>query len=270
MSSTSAYVEFAKRAFEREATYREQVFTKVGSVLLRVFLLAMLWTALYRANGEQAGMPLHAMITYATLALVLDLIYGVDGPYIIREKIRNGSVATDFMRPISVPMYLFADSLGQAAFGALQIVPALLAAVLILIGNHVALDPPASAFAAAAVLVSIALGFIVNFFIDLFMSVITFWTMETFGIQLMQQFIATLLSGGLVPLAFFPDAVRGVALALPFAAVYNAPLTIYIGNVRGADIGWTLLSQAGWAMVLAAISLSVWRLGERKLVVQGG
>jgi len=58
-----AYAEFAKRAFSREGTYRFQVFSRVGSVLLRVFLLATLWTNLYRANGEQAGIPLHSMLT---------------------------------------------------------------------------------------------------------------------------------------------------------------------------------------------------------------
>ena len=109
----AAYLEFAKRAFSREGTYRPQVFTHIGSVLLRVFLLSTLWTALYRNNGAQAGISLPAMITYATLALLLDLIYGVNGAYIIREKIREGSIAIDLMRPISVPFYVLADTVGQ-------------------------------------------------------------------------------------------------------------------------------------------------------------
>ncbi|MBC5825638.1 MAG: hypothetical protein GIX02_12615 [Candidatus Eremiobacteraeota bacterium] len=52
------YAEFAKRAFSREATYRAEVFTRVGSVLLRVFLLSTLWTALYRNNGAKQGISL--------------------------------------------------------------------------------------------------------------------------------------------------------------------------------------------------------------------
>ena len=105
--AATAYIEFAKRAFNRESVYRVQVFTRIGSILLRVFLMATLWTALYRTNGEQAGITLHGMITYVTLALVIGLIYNVDGAYVIREKIREGSIAIDLMRPISAALRLF-------------------------------------------------------------------------------------------------------------------------------------------------------------------
>ena len=67
--AAGAYLEFAKVAFSREGTYRPQVFTHIGSVVLRVFLLSMLWTALYRNNGPREGISLESMITYATLAL---------------------------------------------------------------------------------------------------------------------------------------------------------------------------------------------------------
>lgn len=261
-----AYVEFAKRAFSREGTYRPQVFTHIGSVLLRVFLLSMLWTALYRNNGVQAGISLASMITYATLALLLDLIYGVNGAYIIREKIREGSIAIDLMRPISVPLYVFADTVGQTSFAALQIVPALLLSLLI-----VHLLPPVSFVAAIAFLASVAIGFVVNFFLDLMMATITFWTMEIFGVQLMMQFVSSLLSGALVPLYFFPAGiVQQLAFASPFAAIYNAPLSIYIGKVSGPQIMQTLGSQIVWAALFGLFAFALWRVGERRVVIQGG
>ena len=40
------YVEFAKKAFAREATYRMEVLTEIGSLVLRVYILRSLWTAL--------------------------------------------------------------------------------------------------------------------------------------------------------------------------------------------------------------------------------
>jgi viologen exporter family transport system permease protein len=261
-----AYVEFAKVAFSREGTYRPQVFTHIGSVLLRVFLLSCLWTALYRNNGEQAGITLDAMITYATLALLLDLIYGVNGAYVIREKIREGSIAIDLMRPISVPLYVLADTVGQTSFAALQIIPALLLSLLLV---HV--DKPVTLVAGLAFLVSIALGFLVNFFLDLMMATITFWTMEIFGVQLMVQFISSLLSGSLVPLYFFPAGiVQQLAFASPFAAIYNAPLSIYIGKVAQTQIVAMLGFQVAWVVVFGAVAMALWRIGERKVVIQGG
>ena len=46
------YLEFAKKAFAREATYRMEVLTEIGSLVLRVYFLRSLWTALYAQNAR--------------------------------------------------------------------------------------------------------------------------------------------------------------------------------------------------------------------------
>lgn len=261
-----AYLEFAKRAFSREATYRFQVFSRVGSVVLRVFLLSTLWTNLYRANGAQAGITRDDMITYMVIALLLDIVYGVNGAYVVREKIREGSIAIDFMRPISVPLYVFADTIGQTGFALLQCIPALLFALLI-----VHIHGPVSPVAAIAFVAAVGIGFVVNYFIDMIMATITFWTMEMFGIQIMVQFISSLLSGSLVPLYFFPQGwIQNVLIASPFAALYNAPLSIWIGKYQGMQIVDTLALQAFWAVAFGVFAMWLWGIGERKVVIQGG
>ena len=118
------YFAFASKAFAREATYRFEVFTEVGSMVLRVYLFRSLWTALYKQNIAPQGIPLHAMITYATVALLMGLILEVDGTRAIRDRIREGTIATDFMKPISLPLYFFSDGFGQTLLHAVLIVPA--------------------------------------------------------------------------------------------------------------------------------------------------
>jgi len=89
------YLEFAKKAFAREATYRMEVFTNVGSLLVRLYLMKMVWTALYAQNTAPAGVPLHAIITYTTIALLMSLVLEIDGTRLIRDRVREGSIATD-------------------------------------------------------------------------------------------------------------------------------------------------------------------------------
>ena len=48
------YVQFAQKAMAREATYRFDVFTTIASVLVRVYLLRMVWVALYARNARQS------------------------------------------------------------------------------------------------------------------------------------------------------------------------------------------------------------------------
>src|SRR5579872_3163548 len=135
------YFEFAKKAFAREATYRMEVFTEIGSLIVRVYLLRSVWTALYAQNVAPLNLPLHSIITYATVALLMSLILEVDGTRLIREKIREGTIATDLMKPISVPFYFFSDGVGQTLLHALLVVPSLLIALLLV---HIDVPPPAT------------------------------------------------------------------------------------------------------------------------------
>src|SRR5579884_3870514 len=223
------YVEFAKKAFAREATYRLEVFTEVGSLIVRVYLLRSLWTALYSQNLAPLNLPLHSMITYATVALLMSLILEVDGTRLIREKLREGTIATDLMKPISVPFYFFSDGVGQTLLHALLVVPSVLFALLL-----VHIDVP-SLPVLGVFLVSFLLGYLVNFFLNFLMNSVAFWTLETFAIQLIVRWVSDLLSGQIVPLTFFPGILGRIVFGLPFAAVYSTPLLIYVRVIGPHD-----------------------------------
>ncbi|MBV8246444.1 MAG: ABC-2 family transporter protein [Candidatus Eremiobacteraeota bacterium] len=259
-----AYVEFAKKAFAREATYRMEVFTEVGSLVVRVYLLRSLWTALYAQNAAPQSMPYHSMITYATVALLMSLILEVDGTRAIRERIREGTIATDLMKPISLPLYFFSDGLGQTLLHAVLVVPSLLFALLLV---HIDVPSP-SVFAAFAL--AFLLGYVVNFFLNFLMNAVAFWTLETFAIQLVVRWVSDLLSGQIVPLTFFPGWLGRTLFALPFAAIYSTPLLIYVGVIPPAQYGRYLLVQVLWLVLFGGLAALVWRAAQRRVVVQGG
>ena len=125
------YVQFAQKAAAREATYRFDVFTTIASVLVRVYLLRMVWVALYARNVTSEDLPLHAIITYSTVALLMGLVMDIDQTRMLHDKLHSGGIATDFMKPINVPLYFFSDGSGEVLFHAVLIVPSLLFSLLI-------------------------------------------------------------------------------------------------------------------------------------------
>ncbi len=264
ISALDPYVEFGRKAFAREATYRVEVFTGVGAFFLRVYLLRSLWTALYAQNAAPAGIPLHSMITYATVALLMSLVLEVDGTRLIQTKLREGTIATDLMKPIVLPLYFFSDGFGQTAFAALTILPALALALLL-----VRIDVPGPA-ALGTFAASFVLGYVVNFLLNFLMNSVAFWTLEIQAIQMMIRWASDLLSGQILPLAFFPGPLGAVVRDLPFAAIYSTPLQIYIGELPPAQWGAALETQALWLLFFAVAATLVWRSAERHVVVQGG
>jgi len=241
-----------------------EVLTEVGSLIVRVYLLRSIWTALYAQNVAPLNLPLHSMITYATVALLMSLILEVDGTRLIREKVREGTIATDLMKPISVPFYFFSDGVGQTALHALLVVPSILFALGLV---HIDL-PRWQVF--LAFLGSFALGYVVNFFVNFVMNAIAFWTLETFAVQLIVRWVSDLLSGQIVPLTFFPGVLGRIVFALPFAAIYSTPLLIYVGVISPAQYGRYFAVQALWLALFAFLSWVVWRAASRRVVIQGG
>lgn len=258
------YIEFAKKSFAQAATYRAEVYTEIGSLVLRVYLVRSLWTALYRQNAAPAHLPLHGMITYATIALLMSLVLEVDGTRQIREKLREGTIATDLMKPIVVPFYFFADGLGRTGLYAFTVIPSLLFALLLV---HIDV-PNAGVFLAFAF--SFALGYIVNFFLNFLMNCVAFWTLETFGIQLIVRWVSDLLSGQIIPLIFFPGLLGRVVFALPFAAIYSTPLLIYVGIISPSQYAQYFGIQILWAALFGGLSYIMWQAASRRIVVQGG
>jgi ABC-2 type transport system permease protein len=258
------YVEFARKAFAREATYRMEVFTNIGGLLVRLYLMKAVWTALYAQNAAPAGVPLHAIITYTTVALLMSLILELDATRLIRDRVREGSIATDLMKPINLPLFFFSDGFGQMLLHAILIVPALLLSLFI-----VHIDVPAPGVLLAFVL-SFALGYVVNFLLNFVMNVVAFWTLETFALQLIVRWISDLLGGQIVPLIFFPGALQKIVLALPFAAVYSTPLLIYVGTIPPSGYLAAFALQILWLLLFAALATFMWRGALNRVVVQGG
>jgi ABC-2 type transport system permease protein len=258
------YFQFALKAMAREATYRFEVFTSIGSLAVRMYLLRVVWVALYARNAAPNGVPLHTIITYSAVALLMGLILDIDQTSLLHDKLHDGSIVVDFMKPISVPLYLFADGTGEVLFHAALIIPSLALALLI-----VHIDVP-SAAVLGAFAVSFFLGYFVGFFLNFILNCVAFWTLEISAVQLIMTWVTDLLGGQIVPLLFFPAVVQNAIFALPFAAMFSTPLLIYIGEIKPERYAEVMGLQVFWIAALGLIATVIWRAGARRVVVQGG
>jgi ABC-2 type transport system permease protein len=258
------YVQFAAKAMAREATYRFDVFTTIASVLVRVYLLRMVWVALYARNAAPSELPLHAIITYSTVALLMGLVMDIDQTRALHDKLHDGSIATDFMKPINVPLYLFADGSGEVLFHAALIVPSLLLALFIV---HIDVPPP---YVLLAFFVSFALGYLVGFCVNFILNCIAFWTLEIHAARLIVTWVTDLFGGEIIPLVIFPAFLQKLAFGLPFAAMFSTPLLIYVRVIGPNRYLEVIALQVFWLAVLVVIAAVMWRAGANRVVVQGG
>jgi len=82
--------------------------------------------------------------------------------------------------------------------------------------------------------------------------------------------LAIFMSGMTLPLVIFPEPLRSIALALPWASYLQTPADIWLGQRTGFGILTGLAVQALWIGVLLALCQVVLDAATRKVVVQGG
>jgi len=132
------------------------------------------------------------------------------------------------------------------------------------------LELPASPSAGLLYLVSMALAYMVTTLLGMLMGLVAFWTLQTRGVQAIYDFVSLFFAGALVPLWFFPPALRQVADWLPFQAQAFIPLSLYMGQVPEGQIAGALGLQLFWVVTLFGVCWLVWQRAMRRVTIQGG
>lgn len=238
---------------------------------LSFYLMASFWTGLYRNASPVDTVPLPDMITYALLSATLGGLLGVFGllqihlTYSVSAQVRTGEVAALLVKPVDFQTSLFAYSLGRCAYNALFSLP-VFGLALIVFG----LELPPSFGVFGLFLVSLCASFGLTFLVDFMVATSSFWTTQSRGLGGLTRLVIAIFSGGFVPLWLFPDWAERTLTYLPFASIFSAPLSIYIGRVRGGDVLPSLAVQGAWLVVLAVFSRRLWSVARRRYHANGG
>lgn len=260
-----AYLQIVSLWVQTYYTYRLQIALELVTVLLQVFLLKVVWTAVYAGREVVDGVPLAEVISFTTLAnLQLWAMSSVIIGY-LSGRVRDGLIALDLARPAPFLGQLLAHQIGGTAAA----LPFLLVAgpLALLLGG---VQPPASPAAAALYAASLLLAYVLTTLLSTLVGLIAFWTTEVWGIRTIIGFVSEFFSGALVPLFFFPPLLRSISAWLPFQGQAYLPLAIYAGRIQGREVAAVLGLQAGWVIALAGAALFVWRRAMRRVVIQGG
>ena len=117
---------------------------------------------------------------------------------------------------------------------------------------------------------SIILGIFINFYYSYIFGLISFKITNMWGLSQIMQAITNLLSGALIPIAFFPKWAQSINSFLPFSSAIYTPSMIYLGKISGVDILFALGLQLFWAIVLMIISRKMWKVLIKGLTILGG
>jgi len=260
------YWEVARRGFRRYATYRAATVGGIATNTVFGFIRAYVYVALFAVRPLVGGWDLADTLTYTFLTQGLLMALYLWGWNEIADTIRSGDVATHLSRPFDYQFYWLSQDLGRALYHLIaRGIPPFLIAGLVF-----DLRVPASPATWIAFAISVALAVTVSFAMRFMVNLSAFWILEARGVHAVFASAWTVLSGFMVPIAFFPDGVRAVLRLLPFAAMVELPMDVFLAHVTGPGVLSVLALQAFWAAALLAAGRLMLGAVVHKLVVQGG
>jgi ABC-2 type transport system permease protein len=261
----STYLHFFAKAFKRNLAYRAQVWLTILVNLLAIVIQVSIWRALL-SNRSAAGIDLRDMITYVILNSAIYVVMMYEMFHDVDDRLRTGDIAIDLVKPMRYPLYLWADQLGNTAYRLLfTVVPTVLVATVLF-----GFTGPGSFVHAVGFVIAMAIATTLSFAFAYLIALLAFHFLTTLHFEWTFLGLATMFSGRLLPLWFFPQGWADVARALPFQFLGFVPAAIYMGKMPEREMWLTLIIGLVWVVVLLAAAALMWTVSLRRLVVQGG
>ncbi len=230
---------------------------------LFIFVFSRIWTVVYSSKADISGYT-RSMVTW--YFIVAELVAFGFGKFYwgLSRDMKSGQIAYQLGRPYGFVAYNYFDRVGPALLDT-----AVLAAEGLILGFLFAGPPPVGSLAALPVaLASLLLSGSLQFFLQMTVSLTAFWVEENSAFYWIYQKLA-LVVGTLVPLEFLPQAIRKVAAWTPFGYLAYPPSRILVAWDPG-EAARLILAQGAWVVAAALFAKFVFRLGARRVSVNGG
>jgi ABC-2 type transport system permease protein len=254
--------------------YRAAAWAGFGTQTFFGLVRVMIFTAFYASATREPPFSFAQMMSYVWLGQVLFALIPLREDTELAAMIRSGDVAYELVRPVHLYGFWFARALAQrTAPLLLRATPMVVVAAGLLpaVGaGRWALHAPASVAAGALFAASLLAALLLACTFSLLMSTSMLWTVAGDGVSTLFPVIVWSLSGIVLPMPFFHEALQSVFRLLPFRGLMDVPFRIYIGSIRG----WSAVAEIGlqlaWAAALVWLGTALVGRGLRRLVVQGG
>lgn len=262
------YFAFTRAGILDSMQWRASIFITFLGNIIYLIIIYNLWRAIYDSSPEETvnGMTFTDTMMYLVLAMSIFNMLNMWVVWEMSSSVQSGSIILQLIRPVEYRTDLLFSVLGACLMNFFMVfIPTFLIVSIITngaipIGFNILLFIPA-----------LLLGLLINYFIDFFVGTICLYTESTWGINMAKEVVVMLMSGAVIPLAFFPDGLRNVAEYLPFQAIYNIPLQILINNnLSFFEIAMMLGVQIFWLAVMFIVSGLFWKKSIKVITVNGG
>lgn len=257
------YYEIVKNGVYSGLAYRLEVFFSMLSMAVFLVLYYAIWTSVAASGKLTATVPM--IMSYLAVARAISGFVFSRTERKIGTKVREGTIVNELKRPISFKTFLYLQETGteivELVFKSLPLM------VIGMIFFGVKIPSPSYLL---YFLISVVLAYNLSIFIGLSASMLVFWTKTGRGISMARQTLQSLFAGVYFPLFLLPPRLSSIFNVLPFQAIIDGPVSIFMADLSLKQIQALYIKQVAWMIFFVLLSEILWRKAKTKLTVQGG
>lgn len=257
----SIALRFYLQNLQKAISYRAEFWVGfLGSVGAQFLVAFFLWKSIFLARGADTlqGFTFGGLMLYYLLVPLVERVAHLQEMVGISGEIYDGGLSRYLLYPVPYFRIRYAAILAQSTVFLLQMV-LVLGAYFMIFGRPSGMGPAAAAQGLLAMAASAALSFWMSACVEM----VAFWADNVWSLWVLIRMLASLLGGGMIPLAFFPDWSRILLEWLPFGRIISFPIRCILGQVGWGEWALGMGATAAWAAAFAGLGLLIWRRGLR-------
>ena len=242
----SAYAT-SKLGFKVAIKYRFNFIVAFLTVPISITIFFLLWESIFAYSNTEIlrGFSFPQMVSYYVVSSIVGFFIFSEPDKWMSDDVRRGQVIRDLLKPLSYFSQWIFFEIGLNSFGILtEMVPVFIVGFLFF-NLHL---PPMLYF--ITFFISVAFAFLITYLLGYLIGLASFWLKQVTGLRRVKRALLFFLSGGLIPLAFFPPWLEKLSFILPFAYIRYVPINIYLVNYTPAELFVMLAIQIAWIIAL--------------------
>lgn len=254
--------------FQTALAWRFHFFMMSFANIVYLIFLYYLWRAIFDSSPEEKlnGMTFIQVFIYMALVSSVVVLFKTWTEWEMSERIINGNIIMDLIKPLDFQVKYFFKSLGAAIFNGITITLPVLIALYFFWGEHINGGVLFLWFILSGIL-----AYLISYFFDFTTGVISFYTESIWGVSIAKETIVLFLAGAVVPIQFFPETVQKILALLPFQAIYYTPISILTNReITNVAIVKSIAVQIGWIIALGVLSRLFYNRAIKTVTVNGG
>jgi len=266
VESLAPYAEFARVGFVNMLAFRLRYFTGIVTYLLNVTVYYFIWSAVYRSGQSIAGYNMAQMITYISIGWIIRSFYWNTIDQEMAYEVIEGKISMDLIKPVSIQWMWIFRAMGESAFrlGLLTLPTALVVAFVFPVQR------PSSRENFVIFMLAVVGSFFLMGAINFMIGTCAIPLKSILALIRAKYWLIEMLSGLLIPMAFFPGKVQKVLAWLPFEHIAYTPLQIYLGKLDRTQALHALAIQWLWVVALLILAQVWWDRSVRDITIHGG